>query len=586
MTDYFEVIERDGPARLGELRLADPVATPCAVDDVLVDAGSLWPADRPVPDTPDDRLTVLPHRGMPTGTRPVVQEAFDAAVPAVDGPAAAVTTPETAEPRGVDAYVLSGIGGHDGDARRLIEAIVTVREAIPADTALYAPAIATPATVGLLVYAGIDLLDRDRAVVAAHRGRYLDATGTTRLVDLSELPCACSACVDADPDTLGQEALIEHNVAALEATLATVRDRIRAGRLREYLEGQVRHVPWLTASLRQLDERWDYLEPRTPVVRQGSLAFTTDDCLRRVEVQRFAERVTSRFTPRLDDRPLVLLPCSKTKPYSESPSHHDFRDAVDYRGHIVSLTSPLGVVPDELELTYPAQHYEVPVTGRWSPSEREQVADILKTYLEGTRYPRIIAHVPPAGYRDVIERAVAMVDEAPPVTYTVEDHPRDDGALSSLDEELSGTMRYPRQRRLDAVVRGIADVQFGAGAGDALFDQPRVQGRYPRLRVHEDGEQLATLVQQYGQLALTLAGAERWLTASVPTKSVSIEAFVPHGSVLAPGVLDASASIRVGDEVIVDGPSAFGVGRATMHGDEMVESTRGIAVDVRHVRER
>ena len=60
---------------------------------------------------------------------------------------------------------------------------------------------------------------------------------------------------------------------------------------------------------------------------------------------------------------------------------------------------------------------------------------------------------------------------------------------------------------------------------------------------------------------------------------------MPHGSVLAPGVVDADASIRTGDEVVVHGPSAFAVGRAAMHGSAMVESTRGVAVDVRHVSE-
>lgn len=586
MTEWFEVVDRDGPARLGELRLTNPITTPAAADEAIVDAGSLWPTDRDRPATPPDRLTVLPHRGMPTGTREVVQDAFTPTLPSADGPAAAVVTPETASgPDGVDAYVVSGLTGHVGDARRLVRTLLSVREAIPSDTALYAPGVATPAMVPMLASLGVDLVDRDAAVVAGTRGRYLDTTGSYRITDLDELGCPCRACRGTTPDELDRDGLVDHNVACLEASLATVRERIRSGRLREHLEGQVRHVPWLTASMRVLDEAYGHLETRTPVVRQTTHDYATDDSLRRVEVLRFAERVTERFTPRLDDRPLVLLPCSKTKPYSDSPSHRDFREAIDFRGHIVSLTSPLGVVPDELELVYPAQHYEVPVTGRWSPSEREQVADVLAAYLDGASYRSIIAHVGDEGYRAVVEAAVAAAD-APEPTYTVEGHPRSETSLANLDAALAGTMRYPRKRRLDAIVRGIADVQFGAGAGDALFDRPSISGRYPRLRVFEDETQLATLVQQYGQLALTLAGAEAWLTADVPTRTVAIEGFVPHGSVLAPGVVDTSDDIRVGDEVVIDGPAAFGVGRAVMAGDEMVESTRGIAVDVRHVRER
>jgi len=38
--------------------------------------------------------------------------------------------------------------------------------------------------------------------------------------------------------------------------------------------------------------------------------------------------------------------------------------------------------------------------------------------------------------------------------------------------------------------------------------------------------------------------------------------------------------------VVVEGPKAFAVGKAAMHGREMTRSTRGIAVDVRHTEER
>jgi archaeosine synthase len=93
-------------------------------------------------------------------------------------------------------------------------------------------------------------------------------------------------------------------------------------------------------------------------------------------------------------------------------------------------------------------------------------------------------------------------------------------------------------------------------------------------------------VPQYGALAFTLAGARRWVDSDAPTKVVEIDGFVPHGSVLAPGVVDATSGIRVGDEVVVEGPKAFGVGRASMSGPEMCDSTRGVAVEVRHVTER
>ncbi len=599
MTDHFEVLERDGAARLGELRLADPVATPAlvgeaGVDDdregvhaVLDDAGSRWREAAEAPEGDPARLTVLPHRATPRGTPDEVAAAFGPEPVDVDFPAAAVVSPATATDLGVDAYVLSGGPGYDEHARAFVDGVVAVREAVPPDTALYLAGAATPANAAALAYAGVDLVDADRALVRGRRGFYQTVDGEQFLEDLEELPCSCPAC-RRPREAFTREHCAEHNVAALSATLSTVRHRIRRGRLRDYLEAQGRHEAFGTAVLRLLDDRWGYLEPRTPVLRRNSMLAASDDALRRVEIRRFADRVTDRYVPRFADRPAVLVPCSATKPYGDSASHGRFHDAIDFRAHKVSMTSPIGVVPQELELTYPAQHYDAVVTDRWSASEVEFVAEVLARYLERADYPRVVAHLPGA-YRPVTDR---VADElGVEFTHTVADHPTDDASLSALSDVLEGLDRYRKREREHNTVRAVADYQFGPGAGDELFGPIATEGRYPSLRVRagsreDPGDQLATLVPSYGVLSLTLAGARRWVASGIETLRVDIDDFVPSGSVLAPGVLDASDAIRVGDEVVVEGPSAFAVGRAAMAGPEMADATRGVAVDVRHTEER
>ena len=584
MTEYFEVLDRDGPARAGELRLAEPRATPALVGDVLADAGSLWAADREVPSGAPEQLTVLPHRAFPSGTPADLQEAMAVPAPEIDGPSAAVLTRETVADLGTDAYVLAASGPLVGHARAFVETLLSVREAIPDDAALAVSGVATPANVGLLAYAGVDLVEDHRAALAGTRGRYLDSTGETFLEDREELPCACAACRQPR-EAFTREDCAEHNVAALEAELARVRERIRAGTLREYLEGQVRHQPWQTAALRRFDQEERYARERTPIFRGSELLATTEDSLFRPAVQRFADRIEERYTRRFEDVPLLLVPCSAGKPYSDSKSHRRFQEAARYRAHKVSLTSPLGVVPQELELTYPAQHYDAAVTGEWSETEIATVADRLAEYLASTDYDRVVAHVPTDGYREIVERATA--DRDLPVTYTVEGHPTDGDSLAALGEALADERQIRVSEKERATLRAVADYQFGAGAGEALFPEIRLQGRYPRLQALDpDGEQLAALVPQYGTLALTLAGAHAWVDSDLAVKRVEIDAFQPHGSVLAPGIVDADSSIRVGDEVVFEGPEAFGIGRATMHGRAMGKSTRGEAVDVRHTESR
>ena len=580
MTTFFEVHERDGAARIGELRLTEPLTTPALCDEVVTDAGSLWSTERDAPEGDPGELTVLPHRAAPAGTPEEVETAFDTDPTDVDGPSAAVVSTTTASDRGTDAYVLSDAPGLVGHARAFVEGIVGVKDATPADTALYCSGVATPANAALLAYAGVDLLDTTRAEVKGTEGKYLTREGEHFLEDLTELPCACPAC-QGPRDEFDRADCAAHNVNALRAELGVVRERIRRGRLRDYLEGQARHAAWLTAAFRRLDQQYAYLEERTPVIRRADLLAASEESLRRVEIQRFADRVTTRYENRFSN-PLVLVPCSATKPYSESQSHGQFHDATQFRAHTVSMTSPIGVVPQELETTYPAQHYDSVVTGEWTAGEVEFVASVLEAYLARNDYPRVIAHVPD-DYRQITEKVEESLNTE--FEYTVEAHPTTADSLANLASTLEGEPKFGKREREHNTVRALADYQFGAGAGDALFGEITTEGRYPKLRVSED-DHLATMVPQYGVLALTLAGGRRWVESEVETRTVEIDGFVPHGSVLAPGIVDASDAIRVGDEVVVSGPKAFAVGRAEMNGPEMAESTRGIAVEVRHVEER
>ena len=57
------------------------------------------------------------------------------------------------------------------------------------------------------------------------------------------------------------------------------------------------------------------------------------------------------------------------------------------------MTSPLALVPRELEEAYPAASYDVPVTGRWDREERAWLTSCLEAYLKKNRYARIVAHL-------------------------------------------------------------------------------------------------------------------------------------------------------------------------------------------------
>lgn len=575
MTRYFEVTDRDGTARLGELRLDEPRETPALVGDLLEDYGSLWSDERDAPDEGDtSKVVVLPHRAAPPGTPSEVVEEKQPTPAERDFPSAAVVSAEKPDPSGHDVYILTGVRG--GNSRNLVESVKRARRSLEPDSALFLPAAATPRNVATLAYLGFDAFDEDHAVVSGKGGTYMTRELEVPLEELEELPCACPVCRDSSPDELDGNDAARHNVNALRAELANVRDRIRNGRFRDYVEGQMRASRWQVEAVRLLDGT-DYVEARVPVARRTEMDTNSSESLDRAEIRRFARRVTERYRAPRDDV-AVLLPCSAGKPYSQSRSHGDFRDAIRRRAHEVIVTSPLGVVPRGLENVYPAAHYDTPVTGRWDAKEVEFVGGVLADYLRRNGYDRIVAHVEERGYGDVVEHAAEETDAN--IEWTVPEgaHPTDDVSLDALREALDGVEGATLDEEKRAYVRATADYQFGEGAGDVL-DDAYVEGRLPRLRLvrESDDEHLGTLTPGYGTLAVSVEGARELGAASV-----EIDDFVPEGSVLAPGVVDADDGIRVGDEVIFEGPSAVGVGRARMHGDEMRRSSRGVAVSVRH----
>ena len=247
----------------------------------------------------------------------------------------------------------------------------------------------------------------------------------------------------------------------------------------------------------------------------------------------------------------------------------------------MSISSPLGIIPQELELTYPAQHYDAAVTGTWSSDEIKRISKLLSQYLEFNSYSNIIAHVPSGGYQDIVE--LATKNSNIPIEYTVVDHPLSPESLQNLDNALSLISNYSRRERMLYQAQAISDYQFGNGAGDLLFTDCTLKGKYFARRIF-DTDQIATLLPEYGLFSLTLHGANKLKNSKFNIPIVTIDNFVPQGSVLAPGVVSAPETIRPGDEVLVQGPLAFAVGRSIMSGPEMQQSSRGVAIDIRHVQ--
>lgn len=580
MTKYFEVLRRDGPARMGKLLLERQISTPALISkDDYVTAGSVYSYS-----SLDEAISageaLLSQKKLifpayvPAALRS--EPALDLPPLDTDGPKGLLVHPFSIhKPEKADVYALGNAAALT-NPRDLVGAVAGLREKIVPDTALYAPALATPANLALLVYLGMDLLDGIRMMADGLLGRYHTRDGVWKAIDLAELPCRCQHCREMIADGVSAGRLISHNLEKLEEELLVVREAVRSESLREYVERQVRVAPDQTAALRLVDQEHSYLERRAPVTRRSKLYANCSESLARIEVSRFAERVLSRYTAPKSDV-LLLLPCSAKKPYSLSRSHRLFAEAVGSRRrylHELILTSPLALVPRELEEAYPAASYDVPVTGRWDREERAWLAGCLEAYLKRNRYSRVVAHL-----EGELEEAVR--ESGLDAVYT--GGGTGSAALERLGREVAEAcreaVRLPDLRLLR--YKAHADFYFGPGAGEALLEgKIVVRGR----EIQDEAKKPLASWTINGSMALSMQGAKR--LERLGRYIVRIGDFLPRGSLLAPGVVEADEQIRPGDEVIVLGEKAFGVGRARMSGWEMAASSRGVAVDLRHIVER
>jgi archaeosine synthase len=515
------------------------------------------------------------HGDVPLPDRSGLPPGLDVELPreATRGSAAvlSVVTQAPLDPE-VELVVLEGGPSHLDRPKEFARTIVEARTRLGAGRILAVPGIAAPHNLGVLVYCGIDLLDSSRVAYDSARGLFHTADGAVPRDSLEEMPCVCPSCASGGP-------LLDHNDFILHQELAVARTAIRHGTLRELAERRAVNDPWSTAVLRELDLRhYEFQELHFPVA-DGFVKAYSPLALTRPDVVRFQRFVSGAYRKPPSPRVLLLLPCSARKPYAESRTHRRFREAIDACGnpaavHEVIVTSPLGLVPRELERTYPAAHYDVPVTGDWSRDEVEMLTGALRAFLEGNRYDAVVAHVTTEA--PIVRYAV------PSAEFTAKERPASAeslGALTATLTRVAGAVPAvsSAQRRLEDVA-SLARFQF-RDAGDALVAGATLRGRWPFTRILRDGKQLG-MVTDRGLISLALAGGEVIAKARVCT--VDIEDFVPKGNVFAVGVTGATPDVRVGSDVaVVHGGGVRAVGVARMHAREMLELRRGEAVHVR-----
>jgi len=443
------------------------------------------------------------------------------------------------------------------DPRKMVNSIIQVRRMIGHNVLLFTPGLADPSNIALLTYMGVDLFDDSLPVSAGRLG-------------MMYLP---------EGEIVMKEDVSQRNSDEIVAECSKVMMFTGAGRLRELADQRVSSAANV-AALRIFDRvGYEYQEEMCGTVGDRFSCNTTQSLLR-PEVERFRRMINERYEPPKHKRILVLLPCSAKKPYHTSKTHRAFSSAIhlgdhDTLVHEVIVTSPLGIVPRELDIFFPASAYDIPVTGEWKCQEREMIRRMLSKLLE-FGYDTVISH---------LGETTELIRELTDLTETCVGDPVSPASLNNLENAVrdaaAGMERCGYHTDRCENIRSILRFQFGKDVADILMEDTDVTGKFPYWKMHSGKTQLGMLTPERGMVSLTVEGAER--LAKMNANTVEMLDFEMKGNLFAVGVSKADHRIRMGDETVITMNGAVkAVGVAMMSGAEMEDLKRGIGVKVRH----
>jgi 7-cyano-7-deazaguanine tRNA-ribosyltransferase len=455
--------------------------------------------------------------------------------------------------------------------RELVEIVMASVPYLPDSRARHLMGAGHPMVFALAVAMGCDLFDSAAYILYAEDDRLLMPQGTHKLENLVEMPCSCNVCSSYSPPELRSMEkedrallLAEHNLAISFAEIRQIRQALNEGSLWELVEQRCHSHPYLLDALRSLRAYSDQLEVYDPPYKKSAFFYAGPESLNRPEIirhQRNLKRTTLRDT-------VVFLPSTR-KPYSQNIKSYSgklfqLEEASETALKLDNLQFcvvdiPLGVVPLELDQVYPMAQNEAP-----NIPDMDSMYNVKQSVLN-------YAHL----FKD------AFISEEVAKLYNIEV-----GCVQEL---------FNLKVEVDDLARSrmIADYQFGAGSGTALFDddvqvvRSRKTGKIRHL--YHDEELIATLRASDGVFVLAPLGAVK-LHDHLPFPGNRVvvnqeaEPFAREGkSIFAKFVINCDIDIHAHEEVLVvnENDELLAFGKAVLGGREIQNFSIGQAVKTR-----
>ncbi|MCH1541208.1 MAG: DUF5591 domain-containing protein [Candidatus Poseidonia sp.] len=428
-----------------------------------------------------------------------------------------------------------------GQPKKLVDALIVLKQRFPG-ALLWAPGLAGPDNIGVLAWMGVDLFDTGRSHEACAAGALLTMQGP-------RFPLAHESSEMESQHRHWRLALDELHAAIEHDSLRTLAERqsLSSPRLVEHL----RYHDAVCANLKGL--LTSHVHQTRSFPSYSSTSFL-DPLV--IDWERFMIEDYEAPEPVRDV--MILLPCSARKPYRLSKSHGRFLRAIGGTAcHEVMMTSPLGLVPRDLEDVWPASHYDVPVTGDWTMEELARVKRMLIEHVAKQGYQRIINHTD----MDLSFLKVDVVDTRK--GRSAGDHDAL-GELTQAVKDAVATFELRHQKNSNRLKQHYMSIARKQHRNDAWLNEIKVRGKLPRWRLEANGEQMAVWSIDrngfsFSRASIDLLGQHR----SLPMISLHDDV-VWKGDVFSHLVKSYDADIRQGDDLLVmQGEQVLGLARAS-----------------------
>lgn len=275
----------------------------------------------------------------------------------------------------------------------LAQMITAAKRAIPTKP-IHLFGAGHPLTIPFVVALGCDMFDSASYILYAKDNRYMHTSGTSRLEELSYLPCQCSICnnytvselLEMEQDKRTIE-IAKHNLYILKAEVCTVKQAIMDGRLWEYIMQKARGHPKLMEAM-EIFENFELIEEGTPLFKEKAIFLYDPLDQYRPEVRQFRKTV-SKFRTR-NKQKLILYPESHIHPFYSTKDY--FQIVKKFVNTQVCTYNPfLGIIPAEISDIFPASHNLISKSmSRYQVKDYSTFIESLNTFLAMNHFEEII----------------------------------------------------------------------------------------------------------------------------------------------------------------------------------------------------